>query len=396
MQERKSLIFHIGFPKTGSSALQAFLSANVSLLEKAGVNYPNPEPQSYIDKGLCSGNVVELLYALDYVDSSEGTIKYQRDFTPLVDRMLEQARQSSAPCTLFSGEVFSQFPEEHIALLAEKTRSFDVRVVAFVRDPFDFVCSSWKQRVKRSGARESFSEDVERRTREHCIEMLDGYSHFARHFQNLQLINYDSRKKDVIGAFLETCAIDLASSLASETSAGRVYNKSLTASEANLVIQLNRTFAGTPLGALFVEHLLRQPAQGKDHFYDRATHARLLENYRDILDSINRRLPADAPLADSPREQQGTLASSEVDITNLLAFFRLAMSYKPATGPLHKLANLVRRVRWPDLPLNFDAQAYTQLNPDLAPGIDPYAHYMQIGRKEGRPYRLKGLEKGFC
>lgn len=397
MPNPKKLILHIGFPKTGSSALQSFMSASVPLLARAGVHYPSPEPQSYIDKGLCSGNIVQLLYDLDYVDTEKGVVKYHQDFNRLFDHMIEAARQSDKPCTLFSGEVFSQFPEEHVALLAEKTRDFDVSVVAFVRDPFDFVCSSWKQRVKRSGACDDFRQDVETRTRAGDIEMLDGYRNFDRYFQDFRIINYDRSKKDVISAFLNTCGIALDRERPAAEASGRIFNKSLTASQANLIIQINREFKGSLIGALFVEFLLRQPSQSRDTFYDRETHAGLLEAYRATLASINLRLPAGEALATTPRDSTESSAHIDPqDIAHLLAFFKQTLRYRPNINPLRKLMNLALRLFWRRLPLNFDPASYALLNPDLPRrGTNLYAHYIKQGREEGRPYRLKGLEKGF-
>jgi hypothetical protein len=40
---RKRIFFHIGLPKTGSSALQALLSINAQALHRIGISYPNPE-----------------------------------------------------------------------------------------------------------------------------------------------------------------------------------------------------------------------------------------------------------------------------------------------------------------------------------------------------------------
>ena len=37
---RKDLIFHIGLPKTGSTAIQAFLARNIEILDEHGISYP--------------------------------------------------------------------------------------------------------------------------------------------------------------------------------------------------------------------------------------------------------------------------------------------------------------------------------------------------------------------
>lgn len=395
MPASKKLILHIGFPKTGSSALQSFLSASVSQLEHTGVFYPDPEPQSYIEKGLCSGNAMQLLYALDYVDRARGRIKFEEDFNRLFDHMVDSTQNSAMPCTLFSGEVFSQFPAEHVALLAEKTRDFEVSVIAFVRDPFDYVCSSWKQRVKRSGECRSFRQDVEARSRKSSIEMLDGFRNFERHFKDFRLINYDQKKQDMIASFLEIGEIKLHREQSAKQKSNRIFNKSLSASQANLVTHINSELKGSPIGTLFVEYLLRQPSENQDSFYDRTVHTRLLEVYRDTLVHINTRLPGDQQLSIGYRNEADTPDQiSALDIHHLLGFFQQTLRYKQRLSLIRKLLNLILRLRWRQLPLNFDPVNYALLNPDLPRhGINLYAHFIKQGRKEGRAYRLKGLEK---
>jgi hypothetical protein len=226
--------------------------------------------------------------------------------------------------------------------------------------------------------------------------MLDGFRNFEKHFKDFRLINYDRQKQDVIAAFLESSEIVLHREQVATQKHDRIFNKSLSASQANLVTQISREFKGTPIAALFVEYLLRQPSVGRDPFYDRTTHAHLLDVYRETLTRINAHLPSDQPLATDTRdnvEMPDQIATQ--DISHLLGFFQQTLRYKPRLSPLRKLLNLALRLRWPGLPLNFDPAAYALLNPDLPPrGINLYAHFVEQGREEGRPYRLKGLEKG--
>ena len=47
-----------------------------------------------------------------------------------------------------------------------------------------------------------------------------------------------------------------------------------------------------------------------------------------------------------------------------------------------------------DLPLDFNAEAYLELNPDLDTGrINPFQHFASIGKKEGRKYKSDGFAK---
>lgn len=340
MSTKKKLLLHIGFPKTGSSALQSFLSASVDRLAQAGVHYPYPEPRSYVEKGLCSGNVMQLISAMGYVDKARGEIIYDKDFLPLCTRIKDEVMSSPHPCTLISGEVFSQFPEEKVAQIAQLTHSFEVEIIAFVRDPFDFACSSWKQRVKRSGARHDFHQDIEIRYREQSIEMLDGFGRYAKYFGKITLINYDHAKRDVIDAFLTACQLSV--DITDKGLGNRVANKSLRASEANLVILINNTLPGSPLGSLFVEYLLRQPPSTPDDYYNSAAHSLLLEHYKDTIAAINMHLPAGEKISDYLRERTDTPPQIELtDLSHLLMFFQQTLDYPADASRLRKLLRKV-------------------------------------------------------
>lgn len=51
-------------------------------------------------------------------------------------------------------------------------------------------------------------------------------------------------------------------------------------------------------------------------------------------------------------------------------------------------AKLINRVDFSDLPLDFDAKAYLELNPDIAQiEVNPYQHYLLFGKSEKRSYK---------
>jgi hypothetical protein len=54
----------------------------------------------------------------------------------------------------------------------------------------------------------------------------------------------------------------------------------------------------------------------------------------------------------------------------------------------HVCSYPARGGRYTSLPRNFDALTYIRLNPDVAnAGVDPYEHYLEYGRTEGRRFR---------
>ena len=108
---KRTIIFHIGQPKTGSSALQAFLSQNVMLLEKSGVSYPFPEGEKTVASGYCSGNLMHTMQriAKSKETGAAGTPLQSKE---LLERYLSEAIQlglkgSKSPTVLFSSEAFT-------------------------------------------------------------------------------------------------------------------------------------------------------------------------------------------------------------------------------------------------------------------------------------------------
>ena len=62
--------------------------------------------------------------------------------------------------------------------------------------------------------------------------------------------------------------------------------------------------------------------------------------------------------------------------------------YGRAEGRAYLQEPAAPKWRMGDLPLDFDGERYLQLNPDLAEGaVNPFEHYAQFGRAEGRAYR---------
>lgn len=68
---------------------------------------------------------------------------------------------------------------------------------------------------------------------------------------------------------------------------------------------------------------------------------------------------------------------------------------KPSLKALLKQLKGAKRFDVSVLPLDFDARTYLDLNPDVAEsGLNPYRHYIVLGRKEQRPYKLGHLPAG--
>jgi hypothetical protein len=128
----KSIVIHAGLPKTGTSAVQAFFSANTERLARAGIYYPDHR----VDKnGVSAGNAGSLMERSGHL-----FVASPRE----VARTIEDFEASGCHTLLLSSEAF--LPE--LPGIAELLPP-EARFVLYVRDPLAFLESDYNQRVKR-------------------------------------------------------------------------------------------------------------------------------------------------------------------------------------------------------------------------------------------------------
>lgn len=126
----KSIVVHAGLPKTGTSAVQAWLAANAERLQAAGVYYPW---HAVDDNQVSAGNAGYVLAPGTWsVDSA------------LVEETMEEFETSGCDTLLLSSEAFMPELESLSRALPAQTR-----FVLYVRDPLEFLESDYNQRVKR-------------------------------------------------------------------------------------------------------------------------------------------------------------------------------------------------------------------------------------------------------
>lgn len=135
MQEvklNKEIYIHVGPPKTGTSAVQKWLSSNQSFLKKQGVFYPS---HSVDANGVSSGNV-KSVYDID--ENKQLCLNKVR-LTNLIDTF----HKSEYSILLLSSEFF--FREMNVLKLHIPNAKF----IAYVRNPMEIRESSYNQSVKR-------------------------------------------------------------------------------------------------------------------------------------------------------------------------------------------------------------------------------------------------------
>ena len=147
----KKLFLHIGLGKTGSSALQSWLSLNAEAFSKQGVDYADLVPQAKTGE-VSSGNGYPLHNACVNQDFEE--VERLLNTTYFFNRRNHVALVS---CELFQGL--------RMPLLEKLNDTFikcdiDVTVIVYVRSIYEQLYSTYLQGIKRSSIAHRFGEYV--------------------------------------------------------------------------------------------------------------------------------------------------------------------------------------------------------------------------------------------
>ncbi len=141
----KTLLLHIGTHKTGSTAIQYLLAQVEPFGER--VLYP----QSGRSKVREQNGHKELAAAIRKTPGcDEGCW----------DRLHRELEESPAEIAVLSAESFSSFQDQHVERLRRALRHVEVRVLVYVRNPLDFMASSFAQAVKSSRYPASFGDFI--------------------------------------------------------------------------------------------------------------------------------------------------------------------------------------------------------------------------------------------
>lgn len=219
----KKLYLHIGCGKTGSSALQIWLHQNADNFLKLGIFYPTLNQKIKTDYQITSGNGVAL--SRDLIEKKS------------ID-VIEESFSSGIGSVLFSSENFQKLEKVDIQnLLSECLRNnIEVHVLAFVRDVYDIVFSSYMQSVKRGNYYKTFREYADGVK---SLQQFEVVRKWAEFFPDIKVVHYDAFKNKVNVPFLEWLGVD--SKVVPEIKKTKV-NRSLTLLEAEFLRLLNKVY----------------------------------------------------------------------------------------------------------------------------------------------------------
>jgi hypothetical protein len=174
----KQILLHIGTPKTGTTALQNFLFKHSDKLNSQGILY---------SRNFLRGNKSRIRghHSLAYdVLGKKGLGDGQ-----CWNLLLEEIKSSKSDVVVISAEAFWLCTEKEIQKVAKYLESYSVKVVVYLRNPFKFLLSLYKQVVKKGRYNKSFRDFID--------EYYTDYGHYLAMWasvfgkENIKVCIYD-------------------------------------------------------------------------------------------------------------------------------------------------------------------------------------------------------------
>jgi hypothetical protein len=366
MLHSRRIIFHIGAPKTGTSAIQRLLASNIDNFQDIGLDYLNGEPPR--GELHTTGNGLPIFL---YFDRAEAEPK---ELESLINGYFRTQRTAIVSSELLSSIPVAGWRNIIDACQAQNITAF---VIYYVRNVYTTYVSTYNQRVKHNGMTDSFEEFVE-----------------------LTIAHFESEKEYICEHFFSLIA-PTADTSHFEFHAARV-NRSLDEPELRLMRIANRfpkahfpdelpnilvssdpnrcaQIASRPeiIQLLTRRHIDDVSAINTRHFGGRHT--------LQIADAVPTSVE-DTAVATAPAEKLFEWAMARLDSAR-------HENFQQFLDEARALAARSCKVIHPDIPPDFDPAAYLLANPDLLMArVNPYRHFLVHGRYEGRSWRIDGFQ----
>lgn len=193
---KNKLYIHIGFAKTGTSTIQKFLYTNRNYLRTLGLCYPDP----FVGQAQ-KGNIAHLR-----MSECDSRLRYDKiPWSEYRDRYYRSLLHENAPINILSAESFS-FDRPDI--FTPFQRDFDIKIICYFRNIFDYSVSLQKQLIK-EGLRPDAFELVQFRNA-HILANVESYiDKFGR--ENCHFVDYDSigKENSILNCFFKILNIDV-------------------------------------------------------------------------------------------------------------------------------------------------------------------------------------------
>lgn len=136
---RQYLYLHVGAHKTGSTSLQYALGKNADRLRQSGFLFPSASRIHYAHRRLAFG-------LRNKQDPLVGDIP---DPDQEVQSIIREIEESSPCTTIVSCEGFFALDKKSIRFLSDRFRSFDTKVVLYIRRQDNMLLSIYNQKIKK-------------------------------------------------------------------------------------------------------------------------------------------------------------------------------------------------------------------------------------------------------
>ena len=386
----ETIFIHAGLPKTGSSAIQDSLHALSQAGLLARVGYPGSNPQ--LGTGNGSALARELIFTNPAPTSTERLRECVRDILDASPGPTESLLISSEDLCYADPEKFSRLRQ---VLLGHAKSE---KLLVSVRPLRAWSYSVYLQLVKAHGLAADYDAD-----------WLQGHlPNFLWYFRNLDRFGVETvcfryQERHLLRGFLALIGEDPA--LAAHV-ADAVANRSLSVEELAVVRSFNAAFGDEALSRRVSDALQRHgrdrggarfPADREADFQAFSTQLaeRLDAHPGPVMDAVKTILFDDPPLA-APAQAEaspvGMLAQADVGIA--LRALREHFEARAEQSALHQ-ALLDYAAGLERTGAAFDPVHYLVMHPDvLEAGVDPWRHFQEHGRDEGRAASFKPRDPG--
>lgn len=206
----RRLILHVGFVKTGSSALQSWLANNAAGLARQGIFYEKGNPES-IKYNIGSGNGERLRLYLNHFLRPPKT---GRRLHRLIHQYAREKRlyhryfKNRYKTVIISSEaiVLNDVTVAALKAFVEKYH-IELKIIAYVRDPIDFLFSLYAHEMRLEGNLKAQSIETYIRDRGEHPHIALSYL-LVNNFADVELISYNKHKRDIARAFCNATRID--------------------------------------------------------------------------------------------------------------------------------------------------------------------------------------------
>jgi hypothetical protein len=323
----KELIFHIGTPKTGSSALQVFFAKNRHNLLDKHVDYlPIGEYVLGAAGKVSSGNGAYLSRCVLRAGAPARIADGERH----IQEFFEAVRRSDADVGIISSELFADAEDQELSAIIADLRKMGIepRCFYFVRRQVQCLASAYMQQVKRHGCTEQPADYI-RRAYKH-IRFLRHHSFYLEQCDlfgspNVMCRTYEAAiqiKKGLLHTILNALGIG-ADGLDFDVDD---VNTSISTREVSIMLLLNRFHPRMKFSDMVIENAAQFGSAASGQIHNFLPHALVeeIDSYfadenSDIAREYFHRSELFAPLTLQSEPQ--VVSVDDLSMSDLIAFF---------------------------------------------------------------------------